>query len=42
VVIVNAYGGAMPDAIGIPEDMMRKRPGMSVCKINFDSICALR
>lgn len=35
--IVNAYGGAMPDAIGIPEDMLRQAARMAVCKINIDS-----
>ena len=35
--IVNRFGGRMADAIGIPEDMLRKAAGMSVCKINVDS-----
>ncbi|MCD7946861.1 MAG: class II fructose-1,6-bisphosphate aldolase [Oscillospiraceae bacterium] len=34
---INRYGGNMPDAIGIPEDMLRKAAGMAVCKINIDS-----
>ncbi len=34
---INKYGGAMPDAIGIPEDMLRKAASMAVCKINIDS-----
>ncbi len=34
---VNQYGGAMPDAIGIPEDMLRQAAKLSVCKINIDS-----
>lgn len=34
---VNKYGGAMPDAIGIPEDMLRKAAKGAVCKINIDS-----
>jgi len=34
---VNKFGGAMPDAIGVPEDMLRKAAGMAVCKINIDS-----
>lgn len=34
---VNKYGGAMPDAIGIPEDMLRKAAQSAVCKINIDS-----
>ena len=35
--LVNQYGGQMADAIGIPEDMLRKAAGMAVCKINVDS-----
>jgi fructose-bisphosphate aldolase class II len=27
----------MPDAIGVPEDMLRKAASMAVCKINLDS-----
>ena len=27
----------MPDAVGIPEDMLRQAAGMAVCKINIDS-----
>lgn len=34
---VNQYGGAMPDAIGIPEDMLREAAKGAVCKINIDS-----
>ncbi len=34
---INAYGGKMDDAIGIPEDMLRKAASMAVCKINMDS-----
>ena len=34
---VNKYGGAMPDAIGIPEDMLRQAAKSAVCKINIDS-----
>ncbi len=37
VEMINTYGGAMPDAIGIPEDMLRKAATMAVCKINIDS-----
>ncbi len=37
VEIVNKFGGAMPDAIGIPEDMLRRAAEMAVCKINIDS-----
>jgi len=34
---VNKYGGSMPDAIGIPEDMLRQAARSAVCKINIDS-----
>lgn len=34
---INEFGGKMPDAIGIPEDMLRQAAKMSVCKINIDS-----
>lgn len=37
VEMVNTYGGKMPDAIGIPEEMLRKAACMAVCKINIDS-----
>ena len=37
VEMINANGGAMPDAIGIPEDMLRQAAKMAVCKINIDS-----
>ena len=37
VKMVNDYGGKMPDAIGVPEDMLRKAASMAVCKINIDS-----
>ena len=37
VKMVNQYGGNMPDAIGIPEDMLREAASMAVCKINVDS-----
>ena len=37
VQMVNAYGGNMPDAIGIPEDQLRKAAKSAVCKINIDS-----
>ncbi len=32
--IFNTYGGKMPEAIGIPMDMLRKASAMGVCKIN--------
>jgi len=34
---INKYGGKMPDAIGIPEDMLRQAAKSAVCKINIDS-----
>lgn len=34
---INSCGGNMPDAIGIPEEMLRKAATMAVCKINIDS-----
>ena len=35
--MINQYGGQMPDAIGIPEDMLREAASMAVCKINMDT-----
>lgn len=37
VKMINEHGGNMPDAIGVPEDMLRKAASMAVCKINIDS-----
>ena len=37
VKIINANGGKMPDAVGIPEEQLRKAATMAVCKINIDS-----
>lgn len=37
VEMINKYGGAMPGAKGVPEDMLRKAASMAVCKINIDS-----
>ncbi len=34
---INRFGGRMPDAVGIPEEQLRKATSMSVCKINIDS-----
>ncbi len=34
---INAIGGKLPNAIGIPESELRKAAGMAVCKINIDS-----
>ncbi len=35
--IINTNGGQLVDAIGVPEDMLRKAASMAVCKINIDS-----
>ncbi len=37
VKMINENGGNMPDAIGVPEDMLREAARMAVCKINIDS-----
>ena len=37
VEMINAHGGKMPGAIGVPEDQLRKAASLSVCKINIDS-----
>ena len=37
VEMINNNGGKMPDAIGIPEEMLREAATMAVCKINVDS-----
>ncbi|MBN2650952.1 MAG: class II fructose-1,6-bisphosphate aldolase [Spirochaetales bacterium] len=37
VAIINANGGKMTDAIGIPEEQLRKAAKSAVCKINIDS-----
>ncbi len=37
VEMINTYGGAMPGAIGVPEDQLREAARMAVCKINIDS-----
>ena len=37
VKMVNANGGKMPDAVGIPEAQLRKAAESAVCKINIDS-----
>ncbi len=34
---INKFGGALDDAIGIPEEMLRQSATMAVCKINIDS-----
>ena len=37
VELINAHGGKMPGAIGVPEDQLRQAARMAVCKINIDS-----
>jgi fructose-bisphosphate aldolase class II len=37
VQMINQFGGNMPGAMGVPEDMLRKAASMAVCKINIDS-----
>ena len=37
VKIINANGGSMPDAIGIPESQLCEAAKLAVCKINIDS-----
>ena len=34
---INELGGKLPDAVGIPEEQLRKAATMAVCKINIDS-----
>ena len=34
---INQFGGQMPGAKGVPEEMLRKAASMAVCKINIDS-----
>ncbi|MDD4316780.1 MAG: class II fructose-1,6-bisphosphate aldolase [Clostridia bacterium] len=34
---INQYGGNMPGAKGVPEEMLRQASSMAVCKINIDS-----
>lgn len=37
VAMCNEYGGNIPGAKGVPEEMLRKAATMAVCKINIDS-----
>ena len=37
VKIINENGGALKDAIGVPEDQLREAARSAVCKINIDS-----
>ena len=35
--MINSMGGKLPDAVGIPEEQLRKASKSAVCKINIDS-----
>ncbi|NLZ69711.1 MAG: ketose-bisphosphate aldolase, partial [Clostridiaceae bacterium] len=37
VELINKYGGKMPDAVGVPEDLLRRAAQGAVCKINIDT-----
>jgi fructose-bisphosphate aldolase, class II len=37
VEMINTYGGKLKDAVGIPEEQLRKAARSAVCKINIDS-----
>ena len=37
VKIINTHGGKLKDAVGIPEEQLRKAAKSAVCKINIDS-----
>jgi fructose-bisphosphate aldolase, class II len=37
VEMINKYGGSMENAVGVPEEQLRKAAASSVCKINIDS-----
>jgi len=37
VELCNKYGGAIPGAAGVPEEMLKKASKMGVCKINIDT-----
>lgn len=37
VAVINKFGGNMPGAQGVPEEMLRRAAAMAVCKINIDS-----
>ncbi|MBP7582385.1 MAG: class II fructose-1,6-bisphosphate aldolase [Spirochaetes bacterium] len=37
VKIINSHGGKLKDAVGIPEEQLRKAATSAVCKINIDS-----
>jgi len=35
--LINKYGGKMPDAMGMPEEMVTKASKMAMCKVNIDT-----
>ncbi|MCK5566091.1 MAG: class II fructose-1,6-bisphosphate aldolase [Planctomycetes bacterium] len=35
--LINKYGGAMPDAMGVPEDAISEAVKLAVCKVNIDT-----
>ena len=35
--MINDFGGKLPDAVGLPEEQLRKASKSAVCKINIDS-----
>jgi len=35
--LINKYGGAMPDAMGVPEEAISKAAKLAVCKVNIDT-----
>ena len=37
VQMINAHGGNMPNAVGVPEEQLREAAKLAVCKINIDS-----
>ena len=37
VKMINENGGNMPNAVGVPEEQLRKAASLAVCKINIDS-----
>jgi fructose-bisphosphate aldolase class II len=37
VEMINTFGGQMDDAVGIPEEQLRRAASSAVCKINIDS-----
>jgi fructose-bisphosphate aldolase class II len=35
--LINKYGGAMPDAMGVPEEAISTAVKMAICKVNIDT-----